>query len=983
MESTKLLCIPQTHEPAKVVGFNVGVGDSVSKLTPVLTYEYKEKYQDKEGLVGEDVALLKALKKAPDAAGYMTKREYLRSPFEGKVTKLLCKLGDDVQHTDALIEITRPCSHSAVFNGLCALCGKDVSEIDFTGVPETQAKISMFHDDNDLKVSYDMAASIDADTRERLWGQEKLSLIIDLDLTIIHATTPPNPGFESWLIENYDGPRSSEPATTPGSDGSADHKPKHTTLPDDIVYFDLPVIPSRHFIKLRPGLREFLETLSKLYEMHIYTMGTRSYADAVAKVIDPECKYFNGRILSRDENGSRDRKSLRRLFPVDTSMVVIIDDRADVWDWSPNLIRVHQYEFFTGVGDINAAHLPPVQQHHRISSDSGSDVTAVNESTAAAGIQDDGKKEEGDESADSQAAAEETTTPSAEEQLPEWDDTTGTTDAPVNDAVVRADVEYSDTTEEGRRVRRPHLVDNDRELATIREVLVHLHEEYYENLDPSHDLPPPDVARILSLKKAHVLNGASLAFTGVFLINPGSPPPQKTDLWIWAQNFGARCELEVSDRTTHVIAGKPGTEKVHAAKRLSNKAKAQGGCAPIIVKKEWLLHSIYRWEWLDETPHLWFADDKELAIRSAEARKKHKGRFSDSPVNKRKSVDEADESRRGDNNNGDKKKRIHGSTLERLKRQVDRAAHEYDSANTTDIEDELERQEAGLGEHEAEVDDFVQNIDWDDLEREIMEDTDESDGNQSSSESHLPSAVGSRTPSHGPGAADLRQRAIKQASKRRRPRGKGDGSGSDEDDGDGNAEDKPAAARKDGKRDTNRRVSNLARADGSLDISTNTEEESDDDDEDHDGGSEHAPHGARDFWADKIKMPSRNKSILDEGLAKSGGAGDKTGDSASNNGDDDDEFESDPEAIDEPLFVGVEDKNGDYIHSNGEDENEDEDEDEDEFVSASVRDKGKESAGGYQSDGDSANEQWGEDDESDEDNFDDLINDLEEGIESS
>ncbi|KAJ2504742.1 hypothetical protein H4217_009354, partial [Coemansia sp. RSA 1939] len=84
MESTKLLCIPQTHEPAKVVGFNVGVGDSVSKLTPVLTYEYKEKYQDKEGLVGEDVALLKALKKAPDAAGYMTKREYLRSPFEGK-----------------------------------------------------------------------------------------------------------------------------------------------------------------------------------------------------------------------------------------------------------------------------------------------------------------------------------------------------------------------------------------------------------------------------------------------------------------------------------------------------------------------------------------------------------------------------------------------------------------------------------------------------------------------------------------------------------------------------------------------------------------------------------------------------------------------------------------------------------------------------------------------------------------------------------
>jgi TFIIF-interacting CTD phosphatase-like protein len=34
------------------------------------------------------------------------------------------------------------------------------------------------------------------------------------------------------------------------------------------------------------------------------------------------------------------QKSLRRLFPCDTSMVVIIDDRADVWDWCPNLLKV-------------------------------------------------------------------------------------------------------------------------------------------------------------------------------------------------------------------------------------------------------------------------------------------------------------------------------------------------------------------------------------------------------------------------------------------------------------------------------------------------------------------------------------------------------------------------------------------------------------------------------------------------------------------
>jgi hypothetical protein len=54
----------------------------------------------------------------------------------------------------------------------------------------------------------------------------------------------------------------------------------------------------------RPGLQNFLDTMSEFYEMHVYTMGTRTYADAICKVIDPDGKIFGGRILSRDESGS-------------------------------------------------------------------------------------------------------------------------------------------------------------------------------------------------------------------------------------------------------------------------------------------------------------------------------------------------------------------------------------------------------------------------------------------------------------------------------------------------------------------------------------------------------------------------------------------------------------------------------------------------------------------------------------------------------
>jgi RNA polymerase II subunit A-like phosphatase len=44
--------------------------------------------------------------------------------------------------------------------------------------------------------------------------------------------------------------------------------------------------------------------MNTMYEMHVYTMGTRSYADAICKAIDPEGKFFGTRILSRDESGS-------------------------------------------------------------------------------------------------------------------------------------------------------------------------------------------------------------------------------------------------------------------------------------------------------------------------------------------------------------------------------------------------------------------------------------------------------------------------------------------------------------------------------------------------------------------------------------------------------------------------------------------------------------------------------------------------------
>ncbi|KAB0398999.1 hypothetical protein E2I00_017664, partial [Balaenoptera physalus] len=53
--------------------------------------------------------------------------------------------------------------------------------------------------------------------------------------------------------------------------------------------------------RLRPHCKGFLEKIAKLYELHVFTFGSRLYAHTIAGFLDPEKKLFSHRILSRDE----------------------------------------------------------------------------------------------------------------------------------------------------------------------------------------------------------------------------------------------------------------------------------------------------------------------------------------------------------------------------------------------------------------------------------------------------------------------------------------------------------------------------------------------------------------------------------------------------------------------------------------------------------------------------------------------------------
>ncbi|XP_020580757.1 RNA polymerase II C-terminal domain phosphatase-like 3 isoform X2 [Phalaenopsis equestris] len=106
--------------------------------------------------------------------------------------------------------------------------------------------------------------------------------------------------------------------------------------------------------KLRPGVWNFLEKASKIFELHLYTMGNKLYATEMAKVLDPTGTLFAGRVISRGDDGEPfdgdervpKSKDLDGVLGLE-SAVVIIDDSVRVWPHNRhNLIVVERYTYF-------------------------------------------------------------------------------------------------------------------------------------------------------------------------------------------------------------------------------------------------------------------------------------------------------------------------------------------------------------------------------------------------------------------------------------------------------------------------------------------------------------------------------------------------------------------------------------------------------------------------------------------------------------
>mmetsp|Transcript_6008 Transcript_6008/g.12207 ORF Transcript_6008/g.12207 Transcript_6008/m.12207 type:complete len:360 (+) Transcript_6008:574-1653(+) len=310
--------------------------------------------------VGQDVeigdVMAECLCKSPDGAN--DRIVDLQAPLDGTILEIFFPAGAPVTPTEtiqdgesavrqempALLRMSY-CEHPIVIGGgLCGLCGRTPSLINKTALGEASgvlvenqraeegisASMTLNVDGgNKILVSQDEAEGDHMRTLKRLINSQKLLLVLDIDHTMLHAT----------------------------DDARAPAFVKSKGLPDKLLHrFMLDMskegVPGgarEHFVMLRPGLEDWLKQVSKMYELYIYTAGTRLYAEAVARIFDPDKSLFGDRIISRTDVPELGKiKRLQRFFPTEDRMVLAVDDRSDVWiEDVNNLITIRPYHFFS------------------------------------------------------------------------------------------------------------------------------------------------------------------------------------------------------------------------------------------------------------------------------------------------------------------------------------------------------------------------------------------------------------------------------------------------------------------------------------------------------------------------------------------------------------------------------------------------------------------------------------------------------------
>ncbi|MCO5597585.1 hypothetical protein L7F22_051664 [Adiantum nelumboides] len=172
--------------------------------------------------------------------------------------------------------------------GLCIRCGS----LKLSDETAEDSHVALRYIHTDFEISSHEAERIRSNELKKLPLRKKLYLVLDLDHTLLNSTrfSEVTPKEDAHLRAAY------------GVDANM------TQLHKDM---DLHTLHNLQlYTKLCPFVHDFLGEASKLFELHVYTIGDRAYAQVVAQILDPLGHLFGNRVISKAESTCRTTKDL-------------------------------------------------------------------------------------------------------------------------------------------------------------------------------------------------------------------------------------------------------------------------------------------------------------------------------------------------------------------------------------------------------------------------------------------------------------------------------------------------------------------------------------------------------------------------------------------------------------------------------------------------------------------------------------------------
>jgi RNA polymerase II subunit A-like phosphatase len=526
------------------------------------------------------------------------------------------------------------CKHPAVIGKLCASCGTVVESSlelptgeDFASPMETEMGVlpsanmsRMTVGGFTITVSEEEGRRMAQEDAERLRGQRKLSLVLDLDHTLVHATSDIRAQQHFYQRDDVRSlilPMMSAEQQQPGFSG--------------------PVPLMQHFIKLRPHIKEFLESSMELYEIGVYTAGTREYAEQITIILarhllgnthdQVDLDQLRYKLAQAEaEAGKRDAADAAKQERKKAAASELRMD-ADAQGKTKGTGEASGEKEELANGPVQDEKLQKKRKRVCFEEKPPSKVERLRAQLEEAERQEKKAVELRKRLFGSRVVSRTDVSDLGHDvkSLKRIFPCGGSMAAVVDD---REDVWANATDMKSTRrgeppenlllVRPYHWgsflgfadvnnasgvdlsgLDNeqseaDEQLLWVTDILKRLHHRYY-----SYDIGPdrPSVPEILEKMRREVFKGHSMVLSGLVPLHKQNvgPDEPRHPFVRYAESLGATLLPNVTDAVTHVVASKDGTDKVLAARRLRN-------CQ--VVKPSWLMECYWTLTYRDEQPHL-------------------------------------------------------------------------------------------------------------------------------------------------------------------------------------------------------------------------------------------------------------------------------------------------------------------------------------------------------------------------------------------